>query len=295
MNEVMGQLVAGLAQGSTLFLVAIGLSLTLGVMNLLNFANGAFLIFGGYGIIMLFGNGSVSLGLFLLGVLGVAFVTGVIGGGMEIAAIRKLYSLPHLFPLLGTYALFLVVQGLAIYFFGVSTKPSAQVSIAYESFEFVGLSFSKYAALLVLAGIVILVAIWLMVNKTTLGLYVRATAQDREMARLLGVDVNRVFLAMFALSALLVGCAGGLMTVLLNVNPSYGGQYLIEAFVVVIVGGVGSIVGTYIAAIGLSVIVSLVIVFSPEYAMAVFYLAMVVAVVWRPEGLLRTRGSSAAL
>lgn len=291
MDQVITQLVAGLAQGSTLFLVAIGLSLTLGVMDLLNFGNGAFLLFGGYGILLLFGNGQVALGLFLVGLVVVGLASGVIGGVLEVSVIRRLYHLPHLFPLLGTYALFLIVQGIALVVFGVAGQPAPTVEFTTQSYSIFGLLVSKYSVLLILLGLVVLGGVWLAVNRTRWGLLVRATAWDRDAAQILGINVRRVFLAMFALSAILVSVAGGALTLLVNLNPNFGGQYLIESFVVVIVGGIGSILGTYVAAIGLGLIVSLTVLFYPQYASAVFYAAMVAAIIWRPSGILRRKGA----
>jgi branched-subunit amino acid ABC-type transport system permease component len=279
------QVVDGLSQGSALFLVALGLSLTLGIMKLVNISNGAFYMLGAYVSTLAIPQMTISAGQMVLAIAIGGIIAGMVGAAVEVSFIRRLYSLPHLFPLLGTYAVLLTIQGVAVIAWGVEPRPTKIPEVLEGILRIGGYPFSVYALLLIGVGLAFAVLIGSVLNWSRFGRLVAAVTDDREMAAMLGINTKRTFLVMFAMSAFAAGVGGGLLAPLNGLTPEVASTYVVEAFAVVIVGGVGSVMGTYIASLVLGVLQSVLVVIEPSMAEVSIYLAMAAMMLLRPRGL----------
>jgi branched-subunit amino acid ABC-type transport system permease component len=286
MDSVLIPVVGGLGQGAVLFLVAVGLSLQIGVMKLLNFSNGAFFMLGGYFAVLLFGSENLAIWQIVISILFAAVLAAIVGGISEVLVIRRLYDHPGLYPFLGTFALLLIIQGFVIQFFGQRGRSSMQSPVFNKTVSVLGSELSVYNLVLIAIGTITAVAVSLAITRTKLGRQVSATAYDRDMASILGIDVKRVYFLMLVLSTFLAGLAGGLVSPLLELTPSAAITLLIEAFAVIIIGGSGSISGTFIASMGVGVVQSVLVRQVPEIADVSIYILMAAVLLVRPQGLL---------
>jgi len=279
------QIVDGLSQGSTLFLVALGLSLTLGVMKLVNISNGAFYMLGAYVSTLAVSQLNISVWQMVLAISLGGVVAGIVGAVVEAAFIQRLYALPHLFPLLGTYAVLLTIQGFAVITWGVEPLPTKIPEVLEGTLHIGRYPVSAYALLLIGVGFVFAVLVGAILTWSRFGRLVAAVTDDRDMAAMLGINTKRIFLVMFSLSAFAAGVGGGLIAPLNGLTPEVASTYVVEAFAVVIVGGVGSIMGTYIASLVLGVLQSVLVVIEPSMAEVSIYIAMAAMMLLRPRGL----------
>jgi branched-chain amino acid transport system permease protein len=244
------QLLNGLAGASTLFLVAVGLSLIFGVSRIVNFAHGSLAMVGIYlawSFIDRLGAGSV-LG-FWGGIVAAALLTAAIGALIELTVLRRIYAAPELFQLLATFAVALVVRDAVLWLWGPEDLLGPRAPGLKGAVEVLGARLPSYDLLLVVIGPLVLAALWLLLRFTRFGVLVRAATQDREMVAALGVNQAWLFTGVFALGSLLAGLGGALQ---IPREPANLGMDLItigEAFVVVVVGGMGSIPGAYLAAL----------------------------------------------
>ena len=279
------QIVDGLSQGSALFLVALGLSLTLGVMRLVNISNGAFYMLGAYVSTLAVSQLNISVWQMVLAISFGGIVAGIVGAAVEAAFIQRLYALPHLFPLLGTYAVLLIIQGFAVITWGVEPLPTKIPDVLEGTLRIGRYPVSAYALLLIGVGLVFAVLVGAILTWSRFGRLVAAVTDDRDMAAMLGINTKRIFLVMFSLSAFAAGIGGGLIAPLNGLTPEVASTYVVEAFAVVIVGGIGSIMGTYIASLVLGVLQSVLVVIEPSMAEVSIYLAMAAMMLLRPRGL----------
>ena len=290
------QLLNGLAGASSLFLVAAGLSLIFGVTRIVNFAHGSFYMLGiyvAYSLVERFGG---SLGFWLALPLA-ALVVGALGAAVEVLLLRRIYRAPELFQLLATFALVLVVKDAALWFWGPEDLLGPRAPGLGGAVEILGRRVPSYDLLLIGVGPVVLALLWLLLTRTRWGTLVRAATQDREMTAALGVNQAWLFTGVFALGSMLAGLGGALQ---LPREPANLGLDLVtigNAFVVVVVGGMGSIPGAYIAALLIAEINAMCVglgtvefgglsfAFSKLTLVAEF-LVMAVVLVIRPWGLL---------
>jgi len=279
------QIVDGLSQGSALFLVALGLSLTLGVMRLVNISNGAFYMLGAYVSTLVIPQLDISVWQMVLAISIGGIVAGIVGAAVEAVFIQRLYALPHLFPLLGTYAVLLTIQGFAVITWGVEPRPTKIPEVLEGTLHIGRYPVSAYALLLIVVGLVFAVLVGSILTWSRFGRLVAAVTDDRDMAAMLGINTKRTFLVMFSLSAFAAGIGGGLIAPLNGLTPEVASTYVVEAFAVVIVGGIGSVMGTYIASLVLGVLQSVLVVIEPSMAEVSIYLAMAVMMLLRPRGL----------
>lgn len=290
------QLLNGLAGASTLFLVAVGLSLIFGVMRIVNFAHGSFYMLGIYAAYALVeGLGGV-LGFWpalLLAPLGVA----ALGALVEVALLRRIYRAPELFQLLATFALVLVIKDAALWLWGPEELFGPRAPGLEGAVELLGRRFPAYDLFLIAVGPVVLALLWLLLHRTRWGTLVRAATQDREMVGALGVNQAWLFTAVFALGALLAGLGGALQLPREPASLELDLNTIGAAFVVVVVGGMGSIPGAFVAALliaelkavciwlGVVEVAGFSIAF-PRLTLVVEFLVMAAVLVWRPWGLL---------
>lgn len=279
------QIVDGLSQGSALFLVALGLSLTLGVMRLVNISNGAFYMLGAYISTLVIPQLNISVWQMVLAISVGGVMAGLVGAAVEAAFIQRLYALPHLFPLLGTYAVLLTIQGFAVITWGVEPRPTKIPEVLEGTLHIGRYPVSAYALLLIGVGLVFAVLVGSILTWSRFGRLVAAVTDDRDMAAMLGINTKRTFLVMFSLSAFAAGIGGGLIAPLNGLTPEVASTYVVEAFAVVIVGGIGSVMGTYIASLVLGVLQSVLVVVEPSMAEVSIYLAMAAMMLLRPRGL----------
>ena len=290
------QLLNGLAGASSLFLVAAGLSLIFGVTRIVNFAHGSFFMVGIYVAYSLVANLGGTIG-FWPSLLLAALAVGVLGALVEILLLRRIYKAPELFQLLATFALGLVIKDAVLWFWGPEELLGPRAPGLTGSVLILGRQFPAYDLFLIVAGPVVLGLLWLLLTKTRWGTLVRAATQDREMVSALGVNQAWLFTAVFALGAVLAGLGGALQLPREPANLEMDLNIIGAAFVVVVVGGMGSIPGAYVAALliaelkaiciwlGLVEVAGVAVSFS-KLTLVVEFVVMAVVLVARPWGLL---------
>ncbi|MEH0075023.1 branched-chain amino acid ABC transporter permease [Pannonibacter sp. Pt2] len=248
---VLEQLLNGLQYGVMLFLLAAGLTLIFGIMGVINLAHGSLYMVGAYAGTWVAGE----TGSFWLGIpaaLGAAALTGL---AIEALVIRKLYSRDHLDQVLATFALILMFNQIIVMLFGRSPVFTLLPSGFDGSVELLpGLYYPPYRLLIIGTGLMVAVGLYFLINRTRIGMLVRAGSTNREMVRALGVDIRLLYTVVFGLGALLAGLAGYMAGPILAVQVGMGEQILLATFVVVVIGGVGSIRGAFVAGITLGVI-----------------------------------------
>ncbi len=277
-------LVIGLSLGSRLFLIAVGLSLIFGVLGVLNFAHGAFYMLGAYAA-LIFTTSLIEN--FWLAVVAGAIVVGLIGVTIEIGAIRPLYDRldSELDQLIVTFGFALIIHEVVRFIWG-SQPYTVDPPAAFDFTVRVGGStFAAYRFFVIAAAFIVMVALWLAITKTYFGALVRGTSSDREMAAMLGVDVPRLYTAVFFVGSFLAGLGGALASPLQSVSPSLGDQVIIDAFIVVVIGGLGSLTGAFVGAMLIGLLQSIGPQFIAAGSIAIPFLAMVLVLIFRPEGL----------
>jgi len=291
------QLLNGLAGASALFLVAVGLSLIFGVTRIVNFAHGSMYMIGlyvAYSLVQAFG--VTALG-FWGAVLGAAIAVGLLGALIEIGVLRRIYRAPELFQLLATFAVVLMLRDAVLYLWGPEDLLGPKAPGFKGAVQIFGRSFPTYDLLLIFVGPAVLAVLWLLLKKTRLGVLIRAATQDREMVGALGVNQKWLFTGVFALGSALAALGGALQ---MPREPANLGLDLVaigEAFVVVVVGGMGSIPGAYLAALVIAEIkaicygIGTVTLFGTTFAFSKLtlvaeFLVMAAVLIWRPWGLL---------
>ena len=296
LSSLIVQLLNGLAGASSLFLVAAGLSLIFGVTRIVNFAHGSFFMVGIYVAYTLVEKFSSSIG-FWPALLLAPLVVGVLGALIEITLLRRIYRAPELFQLLATFALVLVIKDAVLWLWGPEELLGPRAPGLKGSVEILSRNFPSYDLFLIVVGPVLLGLLWLLLTRTRWGTLVRAATQDRDMVAALGVNQVWLFTAVFALGALLAGLGGALQLPREPANLDMDLHTIGAAFVVVVVGGMGSIPGAYIAALliaelkaiciwlGLVEIAGVQISFS-KLTLVVEFLVMAIVLVFRPWGLL---------
>jgi branched-chain amino acid transport system permease protein len=304
------QVLTGLASASTLFLVASGLSLIFGVTRIVNFAHGSFYMVGLYAAVALAGAlGAGPLG-FWGGVLLAAFAVAALGAALEMLVLRRLYAAPELYQLLATFALVLVIRDAALWAWGPEDILGPQAPGMKGAVEVFGLPFPAYDVFLIFVGPAVLGLLWLLLKRTRWGLLVRAATQDREMVGALGVNQRWLFTSVFALGTFLAALGGALQMPHEPANLNLDLALIGEVFVVVVVGGMGSIGGAFVAAVLIAMVKAVCIaagsidVFGAPFPLSKLtlvaeFLVMAVVLVWRPWGLFgraqaAVRGQSAA-
>ena len=292
------QLLNGLAGASSQFLVAAGLSLIFGVTRIVNFAHGSFFMLGVYVAYALVNQLSAVMGPagFWIALPLAALVVAAIGAAIEMTLLRRVYKAPELFQLLATFALVLVIKDAALWIWGAEELLGPRAPGFKGSVEILGRQFPSYDLFLVVVGPVVLGLLWLLLTRTRWGTLVRAATQDREMVSALGINQAWLFTAVFALGALLGGLGGALQLPREPANLEMDLTAIGAAFVVVVVGGMGSIPGAYVAALliaevkavciwlGVVEVFGISISFS-KMTLVVEFLVMAAVLVWRPWGL----------
>ncbi len=300
---IIEQVLNGLQFGIMLFLMAAGLTLIFGVMGLINLAHGSLYMIGAFAAAAVAG----ATGSFLLALMAALAASAIIGAIVEMVVIRRLYKAAHLDQVLATFALILIfsegtrwVFGSFPLFLDVPSYLSGPVTLPG------GIQYPLYRLALIVAGLMVALGLWWLTARTRIGIQIRAGENDREMIAALGVDISKLYTLVFALGAALAGLAGALVGAIQSVQVGMGEPVLILAFVVIVIGGIGSIKGAFIGALLVGLTDTLGGIFLPELfklfmesgpatqtgsalaSMAV-YILMSIVLVWRPMGLFGAR------
>jgi branched-chain amino acid transport system permease protein len=283
---ILGVLFDGIAYGMLLFVLSVGLSVTLGLMNFVNLAHCAFAMLGGYVTVVLM----QQLHWPFFATLPAAFFASALASiVVERTLYRRLYRASDLDQVLLTIGLAFISVAVAAWFFGTQQQPIDMPSYLRGSYNFFGLNIAMYRLFLVAVGIAVTVLLIVTVEHTRFGAQVRAAVDNQRMARGLGIDVDRTFAFTFALGSGLAGLGGALAIEIVGLDPSFAFTYLVYVLIIVSVGGLGSILGSFAAAclIGVSDIAGKYYV--PELGAFLIYLVMVAVLMWRPAGLFGRR------
>jgi branched-chain amino acid transport system permease protein len=276
------QLLNGVQQGLLLFLVASGLTMIFGIMGIINLAHGSFYMIGAY---LAWAFAAATGSLLAAIVLGLA-VAAILGVLLEWSLIRRLYRRDHLYQVLLTYGLIMIFEELRSVLFGDEVQGVPVPTLFDYSIPLTeSLSYPVYRLVISAACLVVAVGLYYLIQHTRLGMIIRAGASNREMVQALGIDIKLVYTLVFALGLALAAFAGMISAPVSTVYPNMGAQILIVSFVVVVVGGIGSVKGTLAASllIGLADTFGKVVV--PQIAGMTVYLLMAVVLLWRPRGL----------
>jgi branched-chain amino acid transport system permease protein len=280
------QLVTGIALGSVYALLAVGLSLIFGMLTVVNFAHGAFFMVGAF------------LGVYFLGITGnfwfslilTPIAVGLIGLVTEKFLVRPLYGRGIDYPLLLTFGLSYVMIDAMRFAFGIEGLPSSTPAALRGATDLGFGHFPTYRLFLIAITAVIMLALWLFIEKTKFGLIIRAGARDPEIVRVLGIDVSKIWLMVFGLGTAIAGLSGVLAAPTRAVNPEMGIPILAESFVVTVVGGMGSLPGAVIAGLLVGVVFSMTSLFAPAYAEMSIFVLMAVVLLIRPQGFFGRAG-----
>lgn len=285
-GNFIGVLFDGIAYGSLLFLISVGLSVTMGMMNFINLAHGAFAMVGGYVCVSLLGK----LGLPFLATLPLAFLAAaVVGLVLERTLYRQLYQASHLDQVLFSIGLtFMSVAG-ATFLFGPTQQPVNLPDWLRGQVHILGLDVGSYRLFLIGVVVLITLGLYLLIERTRFGAQIRASVDNQTAAAGLGINVSRVFSLTFALGSGLAGLGGGLGIDVLGLDPSFPVKYMVYFLLVVAVGGAGSIKGPLIAALILGVFDVAGKYYVPEVGAFVIYTLMVVLLILFPFGLVRRK------
>jgi len=298
------QLLNSLQFGLMLFLLAAGLTLVFGIMDLINLAHGSLYMIGAYLVATL----AVASGSFWIGLAGGVAASAVLGAVLECTVVRRLYQRDHLSQVLGTFALLLMAnEGVRMIWGSQPLMMPTPAGLSGPVELLPGFSYPAYRLFIIGAGLAVALLLYVLVTRTRLGMQVRAGASNREMAQAMGADVRRLFTLLFAFGAALCAVAGGMLGPLLAVQVGMGESILILAFVVIVIGGIGSIRGALVGAllVGLVDTAGRTVVpmlferlmgpaaadnAGPAVASILIYVLMAAVLFWKPRGLFPARG-----
>ncbi|MFV0296006.1 MAG: branched-chain amino acid ABC transporter permease [Hyphomicrobiaceae bacterium] len=279
-QALFAQLLLGLINGAFYAMLSLGLAVIFGMLNVINFAHGAQYMMGAFVAWMLLKWVGISfwLALFIAPV-----VVGAVAVLIEKIFLKRLYEFDHLYGLLVTFGLALIIEGLFRNQFGSSGQPYANPLPGGTNLGFMFLP--TYRAFAVVAILVVCLVTWLVIEKTKLGSYLRAATENQTLVRAFGIDVPRMMTLTYAFGAGLAALAGVLAAPIQNVNPLMGSYLIVIVFAVVVIGGMGSIMGSILTGFGLGIIEGLTKVFYPQASNTVIFVIMAIVLLARPAGL----------
>ncbi len=284
---MLGQFRSGLTTAMFLFLIASGLSLIFGVLRIINFAHGSLYMLGAYIawhiVHYLVGNSLVGFGI---AVLLAASAVGLIGFFVERFLLRHVYKVAELYQLLFTYALVLIFGDVAKFIWGTQPVSVQRPALLSGYFDIAGVRMPHYDLMIVCIGFGIAYGFYVFLNRTSWGRIIRAAALDREMLGALGTNVSLLYTGMFVLAAFLAGLSGALVTPIKGVVPGMDIEIILDAFIVVVIGGLGSLWGTLLGSIIYGMVVSFGILIFPRFSIFAAFILMAAVLIIRPWGLL---------
>jgi branched-chain amino acid transport system permease protein len=287
MSSIVGVLFDGFAYGMLLFLLSVGLSVTLGMMNFINLAHCSFAMLGGYVTVML----TQQAGWPFLATLPIAFLAAALTSVvLERLLYRRLYRATDLDQCLLTIGIAFMSVAATAYIFGTIQQPVQLPPYLRGSIKVLGVSLGVYRLFLIMVALAITAALIAGIEYTRFGAQVRAAVDNQRMARGLGINVDRAFAVTFALGSGLAGLGGALAIDIVGLDPSFAFAFLVYVLIVVSVGGLGSIAGSFVAATVLGISDMAGKYYVPELGSFLIYLVMVTLLMWRPAGLFGRRG-----
>ncbi len=281
-QALFGQLLLGLINGSFYALLCLGLAVIFGLLNIINFAHGALYMMGAFGAYLL----GVHLGLdYWVALIAVPLGVGVIGMAIERTMLKQLAQLDHLYGLLLTFGLALIIQGLFLNFYGSSGMPY-QIPPQLTGGQNLGFMFlPNYRAWVIVFSLVVCIATWFVIERTKLGSYLRAATENPALVRAFGINVPRMITLTYGFGVALAALAGVLSAPINQVRPMMGADLIIVVFAVVVIGGMGSIMGSIVTGFALGLIEGLTKVFYPEASNTVVFVIMAIVLLVKPAGL----------
>ena len=281
-SALLGQLLLGLVNGSFYAMLSLGLAVIFGLLNVINFAHGALYMMGAFFAWM----GLQYFGINYWAMLILApLLVGVFGIIIEKTMLRWLYRLDHLYGLLLTFGITLMLEGIFRSFYGVSGLPYSVPALLAGSTDMGFMNLPNYRAWVVLASLIVCLATWFVIEKTRLGAYLRAGTENPKMVEAFGVNVPLMVTLTYGFGVALAGFAGVLAAPILQVSPLMGSNLIIVVFAVVVIGGMGSILGSIVTGLGLGIIEGFTKVFYPELSSTVVFIIMAIVLLIRPAGL----------
>ena len=277
-----GQLLLGLINGSFYALLSLGLAVIFGMLNVINFAHGALYMTGAF------------VAYFLLQYLGIGYwpalllaplIVGALGIVVEKTMLCRLYRLDHLYGLLLTFGLALIIEGLFRNYFGVSGRPYPTPAALSGGANLGFMYLPAYRGWVVVASLIVCLGTWFLIERTRLGAYLRAGTENPTLLRAFGINVPLMMTLTYGFGVALAGFAGVLAAPIYQVNPLMGSDLIIVVFAIVVIGGMGSILGSIVTGLGLGVIEGLTKVFYPEASAVVIFVIMAIVLMLRPAGL----------
>ena len=281
-------LLDGISYGMILFLISVGLTVTMGLMRVVNLAHGAFAMIGGYVAGYLTQQG----GNFYLAVIGGAAAAAMLGAIAEMTIYRPLYRKGELSQVLLTVGIVFVATGAITGIFGAFPYPVVFPAYLTRPIDIGFREYPAYRLFLIAVGAAIASVLWLVLDGSTYGARLRAAVDNPSMARAVGIDVNLLFTVTFIIGCALAGLGGAIGAGILSLEPAYALKYIVLFLVVVIVGGEGSFGGSFVAAMALGIIDTLGKYFVPEAAAYLLYAAVFALLLWRPRGLLPPKSAA---
>ena len=281
-QAMMSQLLLGLVNGSFYAMLSLGLAVIFGLLNVINFSHGAMYMMGAF--LAWIGLSYFDINYWAMLVIA-PIIVGAFGILIEKTMLRWLYKLDHLYGLLLTFGITLIVEGVFRSFYGVSGQPYAVPELLAGATDLGFMILPNYRAWVVVASLVVCLATWFVIEKTKLGAYLRAGTENPKLVEAFGINVPLMVTLTFGFGVALAGFAGVLAAPIIQVSPLMGSNLIIVVFAVVVIGGMGSIMGSILTGLGLGVIEGLTRVFYPEGSASVVFVVMVIVQLLRPAGL----------
>jgi len=285
-NLIVTQILFGLALGAVYILMACGLTIIFGLLDVVNFAHGTFYMLGAFAVfvtISLFGN-------FWLGLAFSIIIVGLIGWVTESYLIKPLYGKDPLYPLMLTFGFSVAVTDLMRAIFGTIGKIVPLPQVFAGSLMWEGIFIPRYRVFIIFLTLAVLIFLWYFLKKTNLGMIIRAATRDSLMVRTLGIDVPRIWTFGFALGVGLAGLAGGVNSTILPALPDMGVEMTIECFVVVVIGGLGSLGGAILGGLIIGQVISFVSLLASDWSNVAIFLTMLCILLVRTRGLFGEAG-----
>jgi len=281
-QALFGQLLIGLINGSFYALLSLGLAVIFGLLNIINFTHGAQYMMGAFGAWLLLTYGGLG---YWWALLLVPFAVGLFGIALERTMLKQLYKLDHLYGLLLTFGLALMIQGLFRNQFGSSGLPYGIPSQLTGGYNLGFMVLPTYRAWVVVLSVVTCLVTWYVIERTKLGAYLRAGTENPTLVQAFGINVPRMITLTYGFGVALAALAGVLAAPIYQVNPLMGADLIIVVFAVVVIGGMGSILGSILTGFGLGLIEGLTKVFYPEASNTVIFVIMALVLLVKPAGL----------
>jgi branched-chain amino acid transport system permease protein len=282
LQAMLGQLLLGLVNGSFYAMLSLGLAVIFGLLNIINFSHGALYMMGAYGAYI----GLSVFGLnYWVCLLAAPIAVGAVGVVIERGMLQWLYKLDHLYGLLLTFGLTLMLEGLFRSFYGVSGQPYPVPDLLRGATNVGFMILPNYRAWVVVASLIVCFTTWFVIERTRLGAYLRAATENPKLVQAFGINVPVMVMLTFGFGTALAAFAGVLAAPIIQVNPLMGSNLIIVVFAVVVIGGMGSIMGSILTGLGLGLIEGLTKVYYAEASSTVVFVIMVLVLLVRPSGL----------